>query len=1024
MKTQNKLLLSFYSLLLALGLLLALEGALANESFIPLQKGLRIPSDDLLYNNKVLTSREAQNLETAKKVDLSLLNPKQNDIWNNVENEINDQEEIAINEGDELSYEGKIDSASGLYRFNAIPTNGNKIYTIHLDKTLHTLLLRKNILRKLGYKIPAMKYISKLNIQFSSQMVMDNFIKHEVPKATFGATERWATVNNINRDTLSLELRDIAVTEPNEFDFYNVSMGLPTQTINSRTLRSLVVPYALLELGESINKFSWVSCKIDNKAVILSHFTANEFNTSIDDAIWMMKRLNKLKREDFVKAVKNAYFPSGVAEVVAEKLISRRNSLNRCLMDAKIAEIPFNSKITVGQIVVEGKLVQKEFPGYASRFAYGDAQSPLDEIRFFLYSKVQSNVIDNLIAKFNEQLTAYEIGEARAEYFQKLFKRGHDHFVETGELLPIGIGAWWSPVINGDILFSRDIVLGNYLGTDNLVQLADTFGARADLGLFVGIEGIGPDLTSTVKVSSSFVRSYTHLKPVKSLKESLKEPYKNMFVALMKRSLKEKFFSLADIKNSTNAADEKTKQIQELLSDIDKNLAVGESLLITDRIMPTAAVKLNFTQGMIGAGVGVSGGATVVKRIHLYKKSPKVLQIYDDKGFVKNLDLSFQVSNYIPIVKINGRFDKGHYGIKSYMINFSGDLEENPELYTHALGVYNVLKDHNFELLDSVTTPVSLDAQYKDRSTGLSFLFWRMKSVKGRTLFDLKAKDGVYGKYFSLTKDFMTGFNVEAFSKQLVNYYLSTKTDDVSINEEADKNPGQTFFGSSFTQSIRFEASVNEENKFEQKFLSVSDVKQGWALSEKRLKKFMTGVNEKFQFPLFQTDTIDFSKLRLFRIGYHMNVYNPGIARLNGFSMSDINAIENKYRLKKMCWAGDEKYNTIECGDLTTVKNQLWKCKKAKTEEEVADCNVELIESMFNYLDFKDVQKILGADNVYVYGSIDGFREKSEILNDTIYSNSIGKIGSKQWDGPLEVVKDLLGLSSGEFSGGWIREGI
>jgi hypothetical protein len=1024
MKTTNKWLLSWNDLLLAIGLLLFMGTVQAGESFIPLQKGLRTSSDDLVYNGKVLSSREAQTLETSQKIDLSTLNPKNNDLWDDSsENIIEDQSDIAIEEGDFLSYEGALQSNSGLFRFNAIPVNGNKIFTIHLDKSLHTMLLRKNLLRKLGYKIPAMKYVRKLSVQFATAYAMENFLKREVPEATLGASERWATVTSVSKETLVVDLQDVAVSEPNEFDFYNVSMGIPTQTINSRTLKSLIIPYSVTDLHESLNKFSWVNGKVDNQAVILSHFTANDFNTTVDDAQWMIRKLNKLTREDFKSIVADAYFPSEAGPLLVEKLIARRNSLNR-LFSTNISDISYNSKLTIGKTIVDGKLIQKEFPGYASRFSYGDAESPLEQLRFFLYSKIQSNVLDNAVLKFNEKLSAFDLSEARIKYFQKQFKEGLDHFVETGELLPIGVGAWVSPVVDARFIFSRDIVLGNYLGTDNLVQLADTFGASADLGFFVGIEGLGNDLSSSVKVTTSLVRSYTHLKPVKNLKASLKEPYKNIFVSLLKRSLKQKFFSLSEIKNSKEVTEEKNKQIQELLKEIESKLDVGESLLITHRLMPSAAVKLNFNQGLIGAGVGVAGGVSVIKRIHLYKKSPKILQIYDDEGFVKNLDFSMQVSNYIPILRANAKFDNGHYGIKSYMVNLSGDLEENPNLFSNALGVYNVLKDKNFELLEVNNPPVSLDAQYKDRTTGLSFLFWRLKAIKGKTQYDIKAKDGVNGKYFSVNKDFMRGFNIEAFSKQLVNYYLSTKTDDFSITEEADNNPGSTFFGSAYTQNIRYEASLNSDNRFEQKFLSLSDVKEGWAVSQKSLKKFMLKVNKKFNFPLFETDHIDFSKLRLFRVGYHVNVYNKGIERLSGITQAEINPIEQKYRAKKACWAGDDKYDTLECGDLGAIKNRVRICQKSKNDEDVADCNVELIEQLMNDLEFEDFQKLIGEKNMYVYGSIDGFREKSEILNDTIYSNSIGKIGSKQWDGPLDVVKNLLGLSGGEFSGSWIRTGL
>lgn len=1006
--------------------------AYAGESFIPLQKGLRMASDDLIYNNQVLSSREADIMGNNGKIDLSTLNPKPNDLWDSSVTDVDDQKEIAIRDNDVLSYEGSILSNTGLFRFNAIPTNGNKVYTIHLDKTLHTMLMRKNLLRALGYKIPAMKYLRKVTIQFNSKIALESFLKREIPEATLGAADRWASTDLVKADQLTVTLKDVAISEPNEYDFYNVSMGIPTQTINSRSLRSLIIPYSMVDLYESVNKFSWVDGKIDNKSVILSHFTANEFATTVDDAVWMLNRMNKLTRADMQNIVAQAYFPKEVELVLVEKLISRRNSLNR-LFSLKTADIAFNSNITMGSSLRDGKILQKEYPDYASRFAYGDAESPLEQLRFFLYSKIQSNIIDNLVNKINGEMSLFDLGEKRTEYFQKQFKEGLDHFVETGELLPIKVGAWYSPVVDINLLLSRDIILGNYLGTDNLVQLADTFGASADIGMFAGIEGLGYDLAGSAKASVSLVRSYSHLKPVKNLKESLKEPYKNMFVGLLKRSLKEKFFSLSELQKlgekegdgATAAKEEQRKRIEEMFVEIDKKLDVGESLIITDRLVPTASVRVNFNQGLISAGVGVSGSVTVLKRIHLYKKSPKVLQIYDDSGFVRNIDLSFTVSSYVTWLRANAKFDKGHYNVNSYMVNLSTDLSENPNLFSNALGVYNVLKNKDFELLDKNNPPVKLDVQFKDRSKRLSLLFWRMKSLTGKTYYDLKAKDGVEGTYYSLEKDFLTGLNPEAFSKQLLNYYLAKEeVDDVRLSEGPDSNPGESFFGRSHTQKLRYEASLDENKRFAQKFISLSDVKQGWGMSEKKVKKFMAKVNEKFQYPLFDPGQIDFKKLRLFNVGYHMNIYNKGIERLHTIKESDILPLEARYKKERWCSEDDNRKRSAVCGDLWSLKSLIKKCPKSKNDEAMADCSVELFEKMMDDLDFNDFKKLMGEDNFYIYGTIDGFREKSEILNDTLYSNTIGKIGSKQWNGPLDVVKDLLGLSGGEFSGGWIREGL
>ena len=155
-----------------------------------------------------------------------------------------------------------------------------------------------------------------------------------------------------------------------------------------------------------------------------------------------------------------------------------------------------------------------------------------------------------------------------------------------------------------------------------------------------------------------------------------------------------------------------------------------------------------------------------------------------------------------------------------------------------------------------------------------------------------------------------------------------------------------------------------------------------------------------------------------------MNIYNRGLERLSGIKKEDIKVIEERYKKVRRCAFDDYQKNTAICGDLRVIMQKINKCPKIREQEEAADCVAELFEQMMDDLEFADFKKLLGEDNIYVYGAIDGLRENSEILNNTIYSNSIGKISSKQWDGPLASVRDLLGLSDGEFSGKWLRDAI
>ena len=994
--------------------------AYAGESFIPLRKGIRLASDDLVYGNSILSSREAQDLSDSKQVDLSLLQPKSNDIWSSEKSSLDDQSAIDLKESDVLTFEGSLSSNSGLYRFNAMSVSSSKIYTVHLDKTLHTLLLRKNFLRLLGYKIPAIKYLKKILIKFDSVEMKEVFLKKEIPENTLGSADRW--VKAINE--LSVEVHDLAVTESSENDYYNVAMGVPTQIINSRCLRSLVIPYSMLNLYESVNQYSWVNGKVDNQAIVISHFTGNDFMTTVEDAQWMIRKINFLTREQIQQAVLGAFYPSDISEILVEKIISRRNSINK-LFSEKTDDIIYNQNITIGNSTKNGKIIQKDYQGYASRFAYEDAESPFDQLKYYIFTRIQGKFIDNLIIKFNSYLDGNHQPKDRASYFKKQFQDGLNHFIKTGEIRTIGLGAWVSPVYNASLIFSRDIVIGNSLGTDNLVQLADTFGASTNLGVHIGVEGLGINLAGSVRSTVSQVRTFSHVKPIKNLKESLKEPYRNIFVNLLKSSLKERYFSLSELKNSSESNEVKAKKIQELLKEISMYLDTGESLIITDRLMPSENVKLNFTNGMFTAGVGIGIDVITTKRINIYKKSPKILQIYDDSGFVKDINVSFTISEYIPILKVAGRLDRGHYDFKSYMVNLSSDLEENPNFYINALAVYNVLKNKNFELMKAQAAPVNLDARFKDNTFNFSLLFWRMKSIKGKTYYDLSAKDGINGRYFSLKKDFVNGVNIETFSKQIGSYYLSDLTKgNAALTDATESRPGDSFFGRSVTQRNRFEASINNLNKFENKFISLSDTKNGWAISQNRLKKMLEKLNERFESVIFDTSQIDFEKLRLFKVGFHLNVYSRGIERLNTLNPAELSSIEARYKNEKSCSPQDYRYFSPACGDLSILRSDLIACKKSKNDEESASCNLELIDDLFTYLKFSDFKKIMGVDNFYVYGTMDGLREKSEILNNTIYSNTIGKIGSRQWEGPLKVVRDLLGLSESEFTGVWFRESI
>lgn len=264
----------------------------------------RMPSDDLISDDKIMTAGEAHTLK-ANGFDLSQLNPAPSALWEDQAQSLDLDESLPINNGDFGTYKAPLLSASGLFRFN-VEAGGNTAI-IHLDKKLHTILLRKNILRMMGYKISQLKWLSEYTVQFLNIEQMNDFLESQVPRATLGAASRW--LKSKDDTSLTVTLKDVAVSIPRSSDHYNLSLGVPPETLSNRTLRALIVPYALLDLHESVNGFEWNVGRIENDSIVLPHFAGGYFATTINDAKWAMRRLSKLSREDITEAVEKAFFP-------------------------------------------------------------------------------------------------------------------------------------------------------------------------------------------------------------------------------------------------------------------------------------------------------------------------------------------------------------------------------------------------------------------------------------------------------------------------------------------------------------------------------------------------------------------------------------------------------------------------------------------------------------------------------------------------------------------------------------------
>lgn len=1028
-------------------LLIALASGILHggESFIPLDP-IRIPSKDLIFEGENVSAERAAQLQE-QGVDLSKLDPMPSEVWDSsaaIDVLSENIDDLPVESGQTVGFVSSIASNSGLYRFNIEASAGSekRIFTVHLNKTLHTYLLRKNILRKLGYKIPAMEFMKTLTVQFPDKEAKEKFLKREIPEATLGAPSRWVTKGLDSEgnpdETLEVTLQDVFITMPTETDHYNLSLGIPPRVLTTRTLRSLLIVYSLLDLGESVNKYNWSVGAIDNGNIKLPHDQIAEFNATMDDAQWMMRKIQKFERRDFYEIVKLAHFPKEVEILVLEKVISRRNALMK-LFKETVEELHYNPEISFGANLKEGRLQIQKFPGYASNFSHGAPDSPFDDWGWGVLADVQSIAIDELISRANAELSVFDINTARGELMTQQFENGLEHFIETGEFMRQPLGGWVSPVVNGQLILGRDVVIGSYMGTDNMVQLADTFGYGFRIGVQMGFESIDLPYGFGAGVGLNYVKTYAHIKPVKSLKQAFKEPYVNMAVPFVKHMIKKQADRLSAMADNPDGLEEEERNevLSDIMKNLDKYLGVGESLIIQDSISPNIMAKGTLSYLNTRVTIGASADALEIKRIHLYRKNATTLQVYVDNGMSKSLGVSFGVDYYVPVLEVRYKRTGGKYTVDAYNVNIDTDVEANPDLFRSATGVSHLLKTGSAELLHEVKKPYSIANKFFDESTKAKFLHWRHKTLKKSDMYSLMTPKKVETNYVRHSNASQMGLNYEAFAVDIANYYLGRYLQGIQINGNTWQNPAQTYFGVAKTKEGRFEARLKgEQEDVDQRemfgeFLSITYRKEGWSIKRSKLMEELEEWNAKYGQELFANETLrDATKLKLYNLSLNLNVYEAGIEKLKNLSNSELEKIQRRYKreraftkkCKNIRWR-----NKVVCGNLKTIMSENDDCKKEvrkNSSKKAAKCLLELAQTLEESLEFKDFKDLIGLENIYIYGQIQGFRQESETLVEPINSSTIGHIGSKQWNGPVEAVRDILGLQNGEFTGSWMRENI
>ncbi len=990
-------------------------------------KYMNDPAVDLVHKGKALLPDEVHALResTNGRFDISTLNPAESsDLWKDVFVSKLPKDTNPIIDMDEVNYHSPVLSPSGIFRFNIKNGENGKLYTMMLSKTVHSVLLAKSLLRKIGYQIPDIKYLPRVILKFKDEAEKKGFISYLENVAFAGAPKNWV-IEELEDNKLLLQ--DLIVMDSNH-TIYNLAVGVTADMIQGRRLlSSLAVPLSIVYLTESVNMFRWNAGIKNGNEITLFHDQLDQFMCSWDDARWISRRIEKLTREDWKEVVESTHIPKAVQQILLEKIISRRNSVMK-LFKIDHEEIKVDADISNGVELVNGKLTQQNWPGYASRFAYGDPDSPLadSEMRSFIKSRVISTLLDLAVSQINQlPFLGTDIQKINEEKFQTEIDKAVQHSVDTQTPMEVPLKAWIFPTFRGRMILSRNIVTGTYLGTDNLVQLADTVGVAVSAGAFVGSMGLPTPIKAYASGEAQFIRTYAHLRPVTSIQKSLKYPFKNVLVPLVKRDYGSKLHEATRIAVDPTASEEtKKEKIEAALKPFKDAMDVGESILVTDAVSAVVGGKIGAGyEKLVTASLSLTPGYNVVSRFHVHRKSEHVFQIYKDLGHVGSLGVGFELDSLIPVLKVSFKKSKGQARVKFYSLNLN---PQNPDVLKNASLLRRSIVSSSVRDMEEEEKykPYVLKHDFKESSPKLNLFFWQWHWQNSSTNITVTNPQGderyFRRQYHGLTK----GRAYQKYVNAVISHWVSLIFDrDAGLSEGGD-NPGYSFKGRAETRYLTMDEEVNREGRKIEPFVKLSRIYNGWSIDQKNAEKILDDLRQRYRHDFFNAPVLnDTRRIFLYNISLNIFFYKGGIENVLTLPEEEIRRIFRENYSTKNLMINPAKVQDKDTG-VDSFLRFLARFRKYEDKGDFTKANKYLMKALSQAeykVNLKGLVALMGGEeNIFINSRIDGFREGDEDGDKSLISNSLGEFGSPNIMGPVVQLQRQTEMIEGEFFIYWM----
>lgn len=910
---------------------------------------------DLVKDGKILdVGAAAQMAENG--FDLSTLNPEENKIWQTKVYSASDADQRKYPTGSIGVLSPKSESAIlGLAKFTSLHLVQSKerpgaYYRLAISFSSQPMMMRAALLRKLGYFVNSPKYYKDLKVTFRTEKEKEKFLA-QVAEDLGGIdlnARSWVQSDNKKDHSLVLTSATLEEMSNDSFEFYwgtapNPNMAsqvaLTQRFSRNRAYRALILPYALLDIPESVNRYSTRFATVSAGFVGIPYYLAQSFQAiAYEDMRWILRRLQNLKMKDYQEIVDQSNYPEEIKPLVLAKLVNRaRNAFQLFQLGTNLSEMSLDITSPSG-LVTKGKVTQIEVAGYPQHFAHGDRTSPFqdgDTLRLFALQG-KSSVIETALSRLSQKLQVLSTQNALEKYQEQYFQKIIDHIkTKPNEPFYREVTSWGGPLLGFHVNASRHVSTGTYSGSTAPVQLVDNVSVGAGLGLFRTVDGLDK-FVPIAGANVSAVRDYTHVRPISSMKEASKVSWKSLMIT----SHLQKLTKILETDGETVQDGVTFSAVETFLNEMQD----GEVFTVSDSVALSAYLQASSSIDVLlgltpfsflnSVTLGADASRVILKQVAFHRVMNERFNgvhvyVRDLKNKGKGLELG--VNFYINLLKIRAESQEADIRTDAFMVNLKPVTADEADESTEAgkkfkqkkpdlrLALLSLFKHNSTELLYTKFQNQKIQVKHnlKAKEMKIRFLAWRFQKFKEDHLLYLtppKSDSHPHLKpsdeteiLFSSKMGELKGRDKMGLAFDLVDGVLADKglASKITISKNiGGDNPANAPSGKAYWRLINTESHLTKNPKVA--YPSVGMIQHtwgGWSMKKTDFLKTLAQIKEQFEnteiasYELINpNELVNMQSLDFYRITANLSILGPGLEKIRDLLL---NAQKDSQNAKK-----------------------------------------------------------------------------------------------------------------------------